>query len=174
MRRALVLINRGLQGLMTLFFAVLIVPVVLQILARYTDLIPRYIWTEEIARFCFVWIIMLGAMIAVREDTHFSVDVLPSPSTHRGRGFSQMFVHLAMLALALCFIWYGREFANEGLLQSSEIADLPMIAIYIAWPLSGVIWTLFLLEKLIDDVALIRGQAPYSDVDPQIEGRQSQ
>jgi len=152
---------------MTLFFAVLIVPVVLQILARYTDLIPRYIWTEEIARFCFVWIIMLGAMIAVREDTHFSVDVLPKSDSPRGRGFSQIFVHLAMLALALCFIWYGREFANEGLLQSSEIADLPMIAIYIAWPLSGVIWTLFLIEKLIDDVALIRGEAPYPEVNSQ-------
>jgi len=163
MRRALVLINRGLQGLMTLFFAVLIVPVVLQILARYTDLIPRYIWTEEIARFCFIWIIMLGAMIAVREDTHFSVEVLPTPASPRARGFSQLLVHLAMLALAMCFIWYGREFANEGLLQTSEIAELPMIAIYVAWPLSGLIWTLFLLEKLYDDVALIRGPAAVPD-----------
>lgn len=141
---------------MTLLFAILIVPVVLQILARYTDLIPRYIWTEEIARFCFVWIIMLGAMIAVRQNTHFSVDVLPRPGTNRGQGYSQLFVHIAMLALALCFIWYGKEFADQGLLQTSEIAELPMIAIYIAWPLSGVIWTLFLLEKLVDDLALIR------------------
>ena len=151
---------------MTLLFAVLIVPVVLQILARYTELIPRYIWTEEIARFCFVWIIMLGAMIAVREDTHFSVDVLPTPGSLRGRGVSRLFVHLAMLALALCFIWYGREFASEGLLQTSEIAELPMIAIYIAWPLSGLIWTLFLLEKLSDDIDLIRGIAPPSDAEP--------
>ena len=148
---------------MTLLFAILIVPVVLQILARYTDLIPRYIWTEEIARFCFVWIIMLGAMIAVRQDTHFSVDVLPRPGTSRGQGFSQLFVHLAMLTLALCFIWYGKEFADQGLLQTSEIAELPMIAIYVAWPLSGIIWTLFLLEKLFDDLVLIR--APERAID---------
>ena len=55
----------------------LLVPVTLQILSRYTGLIPRYIWTEEIARFCFVWIIMIGAMIAVRDDAHFDVNVLP-------------------------------------------------------------------------------------------------
>ncbi len=158
MRGVLGAINRVLQVLITLLFAVLIVPVTLQILARYTDLIPRYIWTEEIARFCFIWIIMIGAMIAVREESHFSVDILPEPATDKGRGFARLVVHLAMLALAFCFIWYGREFADQGLMQTSEIADLPMIAIYIAWPLAGVIWTLFLAEKLNADIRLIRGQ----------------
>lgn len=158
MSRVLGAINRVLQGLLTLLFAVLIVPVTLQILARYTDLIPRYIWTEEIARFCFVWIIMIGAMIAVREEAHFSVDVLPEPRTPAGRGVANLLVHLAMLSLALCFIWYGKEFADQGLMQTSEIAELPMIAIYIAWPLSGLVWTLFLAEKLRADLKLIRGQ----------------
>lgn len=159
MNRVLGAINKVLQVVITLLFAVLIVPVTLQILARYTDLIPRYIWTEEIARFCFIWIIMIGAMIAVREESHFSVEVLPEPATRRGKGIARLVVHLAMLALALCFIWYGREFADQGLMQTSEIADLPMISIYIAWPLSGVIWTLFLLEKLNADIQLIRGKS---------------
>ena len=49
--------------------AVLIFPVSLQIFSRYTDLIPSYIWTEEMARFLFVWMIMIGAMIGIREST---------------------------------------------------------------------------------------------------------
>ena len=56
--------------------AALTVPVAMQILSRYTGLIPRFIWTEEIARFCFVWIILICEMIAVRDRTHFDVDVL--------------------------------------------------------------------------------------------------
>src|SRR4029079_8640085 len=56
---------------------VLIVPVTLQIVARFTDLIPHWIWTEEMARFLFIWMVMLGAMIGVREGTHFEVDVWP-------------------------------------------------------------------------------------------------
>ncbi|MGB7183219.1 MAG: TRAP transporter small permease [Burkholderiaceae bacterium] len=164
MTRLLSGINGILKVAMTALFALLLVPVVLQILARYTELIPRYIWTEEIARFCFIWIIMLGAMIAVREETHFSVDLLPQPKTVAGQGWGQLVVHIAMLGLALSFIWYGREFANEGLLQTSEIADLPMIAIYIAWPLSGLIWTLFLAEKISHDISLIRrGGEPITD-----------
>jgi len=57
--------------------AALIVPVTLQIVARFTDLIPHWIWTEEMARFLFIWMVMLGAMIGVREGTHFEVDVWP-------------------------------------------------------------------------------------------------
>ena len=163
--RILNVIDRILRVAITVLITLLIVPVTLQILARYVPFIPRYIWTEEAARFCFVWIIMLGAMIAVRDDSHFDVDVLPTPRTAAGRGWSKLLVHAIMLALALCFIWYGKEFADEGLLQSSEIADLPMIAIYIAWPLAGVVWTLFLIEKLAVDIAMIRGIETVGDVD---------
>jgi TRAP-type C4-dicarboxylate transport system permease small subunit len=165
MTRVLDHIDRVLRIAITALIALLIVPVTLQILARYIDFVPRYIWTEEVARFCFVWIIMLGAMLAVRDDSHFDVDVLPHPRTAAGEGWARLVVHLIMFALALCFIWYGKQFADEGLLQSSEIADLPMIAIYAAWPLAGVVWTLFLIEKLATDIRKIRGGGAQEDTD---------
>ncbi|MGI9521133.1 MAG: TRAP transporter small permease [Hyphomicrobiaceae bacterium] len=153
-----------LRFVMTALFAILIVPVTLQIISRYVDFVPRYIWTEEIARFCFIWIIMIGAMIAVRHDSHFDVDLLPRPKSEYGVGLARAIVHLTMLLVAICFIYYGIEFTNQGLMQTSEIADLPMVTIYIAWPLAGVVWTMFLLEKLIEDFAVMRGlKMPYQE-----------
>ena len=162
------ILNWVLRVATTALFAILIVPVTMQILSRYTSIIPRYIWTEEIARFCFVWIIMLGAMIGVRDDSHFDVDVLPQPKTRAGYGWSRLVVHVAILAMALCFIWYGYVFSKVGAMQTSEIADLPMVLIYMAWPLSGIVWTLFLVEKIMADVARIRapdGNEPYTPPD---------
>ena len=69
---------RLLTWLMIATVAILVVPVTMQILSRYTELIPAYIWTEELARFMFIWMVMLGAMIGVREATHFEVDVWPA------------------------------------------------------------------------------------------------
>lgn len=156
MTRFLDAIQWTLKVLLTVLIAALVVPVTMQVLSRYTGIVPRYIWTEELARFCFVWVIMVGAMIAVRDDTHFDVDVLPPPKTAMGLGLSKLLRHLFMAVLALAFIWYGRPFVNQGLMQTSEIAELPMVTIYIAWPLAGVVWTLFLIEKLARDIALIR------------------
>src|SRR3954464_13241103 len=68
---------RLLSWLLAFSVAVLIIPVSLQIFSRYTQLIPAYIWTEEMARFLFIWMVMIGAMIGVREGSHFEVDVWP-------------------------------------------------------------------------------------------------
>ena len=156
MRAAIDLIYRALRVLITLLMMVLVVPVALQILARFTQLIPRYIWTEEAARFCFIWIIMLGSMIAVRDGSHFDLDVLPRPKTARGQAFSRIFVHVAMLLMALTFIVFGYPFARFGLDQESELTGLNMLFIHAAWPLAGVVFTVFLGEKIWDDVALLR------------------
>lgn len=142
---------RFLKILITVLMTVLIIPVGMQILSRYTGLIPRYIWTEEIARFCFVWIILIGSMIAVREGTHFDVDVLPHSSSPLIEFLSKLFIYLAMLTVAFTFLYWGYDFAILGSRQRSEISGLPMLSIYIAWPIAGATWTLFIFEKLWDD-----------------------
>lgn len=157
--RAIGGLYRGLQVLVTALMALLIVPVVLQVLSRFTSLIPRYIWTEEVARFCFIWIIMLGSMIAVRDDTHFDLEVLPVPKTPRGRALARLIRHAMMLLVALTFVWFGYEFALFGFDQESELSGLNMLAIHIAWPLAGVVYSIFLLEKIVQDVRLYRGGA---------------
>ena len=152
---------RLLQILITLLMFVLIIPVSMQIFSRYTGgLIPRYIWTEEIARFCFIWIVMIGAMIAVRDGTHFDVDVLPHAVSPKVEGAFCLFVHFAMLVASAIFLIYGWRFARFGALQYSEIAGLPMLTIYVAWPLAGATMALFLLEKFIEDVRIFKGEVP--------------
>ncbi len=149
-----------LKLLLTILMGVLIVPVTIQIFARYTGFIPRYIWTEELARFCFIWIILIGAMIALRENEHFTVDLLPPPRTNRGKAISAMFVDLMTFIMALIFVVWGWPLVEFGLLQTSEMAELPMVFIYMAWPITGVTWILFLAERTVGHIKLFRGGAP--------------
>jgi len=153
--------HRLLKALLTVLMGLMIVPVGLQILSRYTGFIPRYIWTEEVARFCFVWIIMIGSMIAVRDGTHFEVDLLPHPKTPRQKGLADLVVHSAMLVMALAFAGFGCGFAKFGFIQNSEMSGINMLSIYISFPLAGVSWTLFLIEKLVADFRLL--SAPAND-----------
>ena len=148
--------HRLLKALLTLLMAALIVPVAMQILSRYTGIIPRFIWTEEIARFCFVWIILIGSMIAVRDGTHFDVDVLPHSDRPGVELTMTLVVLAAMMAVALTFVIWGYDFAVLGSRQQSEIAGLPMLTIYGAWPLAGATWVVFLTERAWDAVAAYR------------------
>ena len=149
--------HRLLTWLMAATVAILIVPVTLQIVSRYTALIPAWIWTEELSRFLFIWMIMLGAMIGVREGTHFLVDVLPELAP-RPAAVVRIVANVFVLVFALVFVWWGVQFVRFGWDQSSELAELPMPFIFIAWPLAGATWLLFLGEAFIHDARLLAGR----------------
>jgi TRAP-type C4-dicarboxylate transport system permease small subunit len=151
------LLYRALQFLLTLLMGALIVPVVLQIASRILPGMPHLIWTEELARFCFIWVIMLGATIAVRDGSHFELDLWGKPRSTRALASARLFVHAAMLVVALTFVVFGYRFAQFGYAQTSELSGLNMLAIHIAWPLGGIAFTLFLAEKIAADVKLLRG-----------------
>jgi TRAP-type C4-dicarboxylate transport system permease small subunit len=63
------------------------------------------------------------------------------------------------MLLAIIFIVWGWPLVQFGLLQTSEMADLPMVFIYIAWPLTGVTWMLFLSERMWRHILQYRGDS---------------
>ena len=156
MKRFLDGYHRLLTWLMAATVAILIVPVTLQIVSRYTALIPSWIWTEELSRFLFIWMIMLGSMIAVREGTHFIVDVVPELAP-RPSAALQIVANTFVLTMAVVFVWWGIQFVRFGWDQLSELAELPMPWIFIAWPLSGATWVLFLGESFVQNWRVLFG-----------------
>lgn len=145
-----------LRVLLGLFVAVLVVPVSLQIFSRYTALIPSYIWTEEMARFLFVWAIMLGAMLGVREGSHFVVDLWPRLSA-RASALLDLLGSLGVAVVAVVFLGWGWRFTESAFYRISELAELPLWLIHMAWPSAGLVWLLFLLERIGRDLAVLRG-----------------
>ena len=157
---ALRAVNRALAGTILLLLivsvGVLVIPVTLQIFSRYTSFIPSYIWTEEMARFLFVWTIMIGAMVGVREAQHFEVDVWPDLS-RRSEAAVRIMARLGILALALVFVWAGIEFTRFAWNRTSELADLPLWLIHVAWPVAGVTWIMFAGEQIVDEARILIG-----------------
>jgi TRAP-type transport system small permease protein len=155
-RRLLSWYSSLLSWLLVVSVAVLIIPVSMQIFSRYTALIPPYIWTEEMARFLFIWMIMLGAMLGIREGSHFVVDVWPRLGT-RPAALLDLIGGLAVLVMALVFVWWGWEFTRFAFYRISELAELPLWLIHIAWPLAGLTWLLFVGERMALDLRVLRG-----------------
>jgi TRAP-type C4-dicarboxylate transport system permease small subunit len=155
-QRFTALYARLLEIILVFSVGILVIPVSLQIFSRYTALIPSYIWTEEMARFLFIWTIMVGAMIGVRESTHFEVDVWPRLSP-RAEAVVRLVSRVGVLIAALVFVWAGIEFTRFAWNRISELAELPLWLIHIAWPVTGVTWLVFLGEQMLKDVKIATG-----------------
>jgi len=147
---------RALQVVMTVLMGVMVIPVTLQILSRYTGWIPRYIWTEEAARICFLWIIMTGATVAIRDGTHFNVDVLPHPRTARGAAVGEMLVDFFLLIVAVAFVVYGYDYAKFGYTQTSELTGINLVWIYGVYLVAGLTWVVFLGERFLKAIGRMR------------------
>jgi len=147
-----------LRILIGVLIAALIVPVFMQVLARYTGIIPTYLWTEELAKFIFIWIVMLGSMIAVWEGTHFDVRVSRDARSPLGKLLQDGFVLVMVCIFALLFARFGIDYAKFGSIQSSVMMQVNMLWIYITVPLAGFVWAAFALFRLWQTIETYRGR----------------
>ena len=128
----------------------LIVPVAMQVLARYTGIIPVYLWTEELATFIFVWIVMIGSVLAVWENTHFDVQVLPESKKPVILFIQKCIVYVSVGGFGFLFAWYGIEYAKFGFIQHSVMMNANLIITHITIPLAGLLWGLFSLLNIAE------------------------
>ena len=152
-------ICNGLRVLLGLLIALLAVPVGMQVIARYTGIIPVYLWTEELATFIFVWAVMIGAMIAVWDKTHFDVRVIPDAKTPLLALLQDGFVLIMILAFALIFAWYGIEYAKFGYIQNSVMMRANMMITYISVPIAGVVWIMFAGYRLYEAILTYKNRS---------------
>ncbi len=127
----------------------LIFSVALQILGRYVNFIPRYLWAEEVARMSLIWVIFLGSMIGLRERRHFFVDFLPRNLSPRFNFFLDVLYYFFLFCVSYIFLRYGIRYWKMGTIQTSELTGINLGWIHAAVPFAGLTWTLFLIEQVI-------------------------
>ena len=154
--RALEMLAQGLRILLGLLMASLAVPVAMQVIARYTGIIPVYLWTEELSTFIFVWIVMIGSMIAVWEGTHFDVQVIPDATRPLMILLQKGVVLVLIAAFALLFAWYGVEYTKFGLIQNSVMMRANLATTFVSVPIAGAVWAIFALYRLYEVIHTYR------------------
>lgn len=108
------------------------------ILLVFGNAILRYlfnsgiVWSEELARYLFVWLVFLGAVLAYRDKEHIIVDILilnvPRPVQKILYIFSNLIVCISMI-----MFFYGTILLinlNSGILGPAT--GLPINLLYIA------------------------------------------
>ncbi|QIE43059.1 TRAP transporter small permease [Meridianimarinicoccus aquatilis] len=138
----------GLRVLIGVLTFALAIPVAAQVLARYTGIIPVYLWTEELATFIFVWVVMIGSMIAVWDNTHFNVEVIPEAKSALGALIQQGLVLVLIIIFGVFFAWYGVEYTKFGAIQNSVMLRANMAWTHISVPIAGAGWAVFAAYRL--------------------------
>jgi len=141
-----------LRVLLAVLMMALALPVAAQVIARYTGIIPVYLWTEELATFIFVWVVMIGSMVAVWDGTHFHVEVWAESKRPFVKLFQHGFVLVLLIIFGVLFAWYGIEYTKFGSIQNSVMMGANMAVTHISVPIAGFMWALFSAYRLVEAV----------------------
>ncbi len=150
-------LNQSISRFLNLVLIVVFVALVLDVLwgvgSRYV-LGNQARWSEELARLLMVWLALLGAALAVRDDQHLGLDVLVRQWPPEVKRVGVIFVHLAVGAFAgIIMAWGGGELVlsrfESG--QMLPALDISRAWFYLALPVSGLLICMFSVESFLKD-----------------------
>ncbi|MGH8740664.1 MAG: TRAP transporter small permease [Burkholderiales bacterium] len=125
------------SGLLAAMVAAITAVTFAQVFTRYVTENP-IIWSEEVARYLFVWITLIGAAAGVRLHGHFGLDILRRylPPLRTVLGALTMLVVAAFLGLLL---YTGIAETRQAALQISPALQVRMHWAYLALPVGAAL-----------------------------------
>jgi TRAP-type transport system small permease protein len=104
-------------------------------------------WSEEVARYCFVWVTFLGAAALMRmREGHPAIDTLYLHVGPRMQRVMDITSRLAVIAASLAIAVGGFRMVQLQWQQLSPSLEIPMAWIYAAMgvgPLIGIFWVIW-------------------------------
>ncbi len=146
-------LTRGIVRLVRWFiiviFAIMIAVTFAQVVSRYVLLAPLA-WSEELARYCFVWIVFLGATLGLEQGVHIGVDILTTLLPLTLQRWLQRLNEVLILAFTLVIIAASLPVIEANRLQYSPAMGFQMAKVYLAIPLGMAVMALLILGKLAE------------------------
>lgn len=132
-RRAADIFLRLYSAAGIIFLALVIITTFLQVTTRYF-LDASLPWTEEGARYSFIWMSMMGASLATRHASHATIDVVGDYIHGKARVYHSALVQTAIITAAALIGIYGMQMIKVMMVRSNAALGIPMGYVYCAIP----------------------------------------
>ncbi|MFK7831317.1 MAG: TRAP transporter small permease [Congregibacter sp.] len=126
-------IRAAVSALVFLFFAYMLVAVLVQVLGRYFAF--SIDWAAETATLAQVWMVLLAAGLAMRDRLHVRVDALLNLLPPSLISLITVLVTIACLWFLSLTIEGSLALIGVGRIESSPVLGLPMWIAYLCLPL---------------------------------------
>lgn len=123
----------------------------------FVQVVMRYIfnnsisWSEELARYIYIWQTWIGVSYAARNGTHLRISMIKDRLPKNGQKVLELFVTAIWIAFAIFIIYQGivsvKTIAGFG--QMSSALQIPMQFCYAAIPVGMILMCLRLVEQTI-------------------------
>ena len=144
--------ERIITILSNILFASMFIVVLIQIIARFIMRNP-FIWTEELARILYVWLIFFGSSTLIKKYEHISIDMLPLRLSDRGKHTYKLIIDcLALVFYAIVLV------GGIKMMKNTHIGRLPcnpwirVSYLYLSLVVGSILSGIFLIENIVRNI----------------------
>lgn len=145
------------EFIMSILFAIMVSSIFLQVIMRkvFNDSLS---WSEELARYCFIWLVYIGISYAVKKMRHIKIDLLYGQLNPKFQRILRFFSNTVFAMFSLFILVNGINLSIKffELGQISPALHIPAGVIYLAAPVGLGFALIRLVQNMILDV---RGNA---------------
>ncbi len=159
------ILRKLLYGISVIAMLVMLTIIFIQVITRYLFGFS-FEWSEELARFLFVWVVFLGSALIMGEDGHLAVELLPRILNGTKPGFVlNLFINACGYVFILLLIIQGWKMAQTMTFQTSPGLGISMGYVYIIMPVSGVLMLMYHIKDTIKIFRSFAGKAEDDKID---------
>jgi TRAP-type C4-dicarboxylate transport system permease small subunit len=145
-----------LDNILFILMALIVVIMFSQVLFRYV-FNQSLSWSEELAKFIFVWITFLGAAICIKERTHIGVEFLLERLTGKRKNYLELFHTALITAFNVILSVFGFWWVWEVSGTLSPAMSLPLnIVFYAALPVAALLSVIFGTKQIIEEISKLK------------------
>jgi len=148
MQKAIDLFFRLLEFLVVAALVAMVVMVFGNVVLRY-GFNSGILISEEMSRYCFIWLTYIGAMIAMREREHLGVDTLVKRLPRAGKKVCLFVSESLMLLVNALFLIGTYKMHDLQVTNVSPVVGISMIWIYGVGYVVAVVMALFNIAVLV-------------------------
>ena len=123
----------------------LVVCVVWQVLSRYIFSAPSTI-TDELSRYLFMWVAMIGAAYTTGQKRHLAIDLLVMKLSGKRKLLVEIFIQIAITAFAVIVLIYGGSVLTIQTLAAGQLTPalgIEMGYVYFCLPITGILMVIY-------------------------------
>ncbi|MCY9805682.1 TRAP transporter small permease [Vibrio scophthalmi] len=166
MKKLVEYINKGLAGFTVSLSTFLVLCVVWQVLSRYIIGRPSTV-TDELARYLFMWVALVGAAYTTGQKRHLAIDLLTMKLKGKRKIINELIIQIAIAVFAFVVLVYGGSNLAIKTLATGQLTPAlgwEMGYIYFCLPISGALMIFYSVVYGIEKIQqLISGDVALSD-----------
>ena len=119
-------------------------------------------WSEELARYVFIWQIWMGASIGFKDDKHIKIELLTSRLQGKAKVFFSLLSNLLMLAFSVFVAVKGLEYLRLTYMLKKVTPALrySYVYVYASLPLSALSVGLRMVGVACGEIKTLFSSAP--------------